>query len=143
MLKWKSMKKTQISDFWFYKFRYQITYGALFVAYFAIILYTIFIAPNGLTSGEIDSATKSANLNFADIFSSQILDFPFRILQKISISLLGLSNFSIKLPAILISIATIFAIIKLAHSWFERGTATLAAIIAIASSQFFFIFPID
>ena len=133
------MKKTQISDFWFYKFRYQITYGALFVAYFAIILYTIFIAPNGLTSGEIDSATKSANLNFADIFSSQILDFPFRILQKISISLLGLSNFSIKLPAILISIATIFAIIKLAHSWFERGTATLAAIIAIASSQFFFI----
>lgn len=138
MLKYQSMKKAQISDFWFYKFRYQITYGILFAAYIAIILYTIFVAPTGLTQNEISSATKSANLNLSNIFSSQILDFPFHILQKASISVLGLSNFSIKLPAILISIATVFAIIRLAHSWFERGTATLATIIAIASSQFFF-----
>ena len=138
MLKYQSMKKAQISDFWFYKFRYQITYGILFAAYIAIILYTIFVAPTGLTPNEISSATKSANLNLSNIFSSQILDFPFHILQKASISVLGLSNFSIKLPAIIISIATVFAIIRLAHSWFERGTATLATIIAIASSQFFF-----
>ena len=138
MLKYPGMKKAQISDFWFYKFRYQITYGILFAAYIAIILYTIFVAPTGLTQNEISSATKSASLNLSNIFSSQILDFPFHILQKVSISALGLSNFGIKLPTILISIATVFAIIRLAHSWFERGTATLATIIAIASSQFFF-----
>lgn len=133
------MKKTQISDFWFYKLRYQITYGTLFLAYLAIIFYTIFIAPNGLTTQEINSATLSANFSISNIFSSDILNAPFRILQNLSISIFGLSNFSIKLPAILISIATIFAIIKLSHAWFERGTATLAAILAIASSQFFFL----
>ena len=133
------MKKTRISDFWFYKFRYQIAYGTLFLAYLAIIFYTIFIAPNGLTSAEIESAKSSANINFANIFSGEIINLPFRLLQSLSISLLGLSNFSIKLPAVVVSLATIFAIIRLAHIWFERGTATLAAVIAITSSQFFFI----
>lgn len=132
------MKKTQISDFWFYKFRYQITYATLFASYLAIIFYTIFVAPNGLTQGEIDSATLSANFNLGDIFSKNTLNAPFRILQMLSISIFGLSNFSIKLPAILISIGTIFAIIKLAHAWFGRGATTLSAIIAVASSQFFF-----
>ncbi|MDO4871975.1 MAG: glycosyltransferase family 39 protein [bacterium] len=133
------MKTKQIDDFWLYKFRYQITYTILFASYLAIIFYSIFIAPNGLTNAEVESATFSANLDFSQIFSAQILNFPFRILQKISIGIFGLSNFSIKLPAILISFATIFAIIRLAHIWFERGTATMASIIAITSSQFFFI----
>lgn len=133
------MKKTRISDFWFYKYRYQLTYGGLFLAFLSIIIYTIFVSPNALTSKEIESATLSANLSFSNIFSSEILNFPFRILQNLSISIFGLSNFSIKLPAILISIATVFAIIKLSHAWFSKGTATLAAILAIASSQFFFI----
>lgn len=132
------MKKTQIGDFWLYKFRYKIAYITLFASYLAIILYTIFVAPNGLTSNEIKSATLSANLSWGDIFSREILNAPFRILQNLSISIFGLSNFSIKLPAILISFATIFVIIKLAHVWFEKGTATLSAIITIASSQFFF-----
>ena len=133
------MKKTRISDFWFYKYRYQLTYGGLFLAFLSIIIYTIFVSPNALTSKEIESATLSANLSFSNIFSSEILNFPFRILQNLSISIFGLSNFSIKLPAILISVATVFAIIKLSHAWFSKGTATLAAILAIASSQFFFI----
>lgn len=133
------MKKTRISDFWLYKFRYQLTYGGLFLAFLSIIIYTIFVSPNALTSKEIESATLSANLSFSNIFSSEILNFPFRILQNLSISIFGLSNFSIKLPAILISIATVFAIIKLSHAWFSKGTATLAAILAIASGQFFFI----
>ena len=133
------MKKTRISDFWFYKYRYQLTYGGLFLAFLSIIIYTIFVSPNALTSKEIESATLSANLSFSNIFSSEILNFPFRIIQNLSISIFGLSNFSIKLPAILISVATVFAIIKLSHAWFSKGTATLAAILAIASGQFFFI----
>ena len=33
----------------------------------------------------------------------------------------------------------VFAVIKLSHTWFSKGTATLAALLAIASGQFFFI----
>ena len=133
------MKKTRISDFWFYKYRYQIGIGILALGYAAIIYYTLFIAPNGLTQAEIESAKNSANLNFSNIFSKEIIDFPYRILQKISIGILGLSNFSIKLPSILISLFCVVAITKLARIWFPRRTSILAAIIAITSSQFFFI----
>ena len=57
------MKNTKISDFWFYKFRYQITYTILFISYISIILYTLFVAPNGLTQAEMDSAQASFNFS--------------------------------------------------------------------------------
>ena len=54
------MKKLKISDFWIYKFRYQIGIGILSLGYLAIIIYTLFITPNGLTAGEIERLTVSS-----------------------------------------------------------------------------------
>ena len=133
------MKKLKISDFWIYKFRYQIGVGILSLSYLAIIIYTLFFAPNGLTAGEIESAKSSVNLNFSNIFSKNILDFPFRFLQKTSIDIFGLSNFAIKLPSVLISLCSIFFITKISGMWFSKRASILASIIAITSSQFFFI----
>ncbi len=133
------MKNTKISDFWFYKFRYQISYTILFFSYISIILYTLFVAPNGLTQAEMESAQASFSFSPESIFSAGIIDAPYKILQKISIMAFGLSNFSIKLPSILLSILSLAGIIKLTHKWFSRGTATLASIIALTSSQLFFL----
>ena len=57
------MKNTKISDFWFYKFRYQITYTILFISYISIILYTLFFVLNELTQADIDSAQASFNFS--------------------------------------------------------------------------------
>jgi len=133
------MKNLKISDFWIYKFRYQIGVGILSLSYLAIIIYTLFFAPNGLTAGEIESAKSSMNLNFSSIFSKNILDFPFRFLQKTSIDIFGLSNFAIKLPSVFISLCSIFFITKISGMWFSKRASILASIIAITSSQFFFI----
>lgn len=133
------MKNTKISDFWFYKFRYQISYTILFISYISIVLYTLFVAPNGLTQAEMDSAQASFSLSPESLFSASIIDAPYKILQKISIMIFGLSHFSIKLPSILLSLLSIVGIIKLTHKWFSRGTATLASIIALTSSQLFFL----
>jgi len=133
------MKNLKISDFWIYKFRYQIGVGILSLSYLAIIIYTLFFAPNGLTAGEIESAKSSVNLNFSNIFSKNILDLPFRFLQKTSIDIFGLSNFAIKLPSVLISLCSIFFITKISGMWFSKRASILASIIAITSSQFFFI----
>ncbi len=89
------MKKLKISDFWIYKFRYQIGIGILSLGYLAIIIYTLFITPNGLTAGEIENTKSAVNLDFSNIFSKNIIDLPYRLLQKISIDIFGLSNFSI------------------------------------------------
>lgn len=133
------MKNTRISDLWFYKFRYQITYTILFFSYISIVLYTLFVAPNGLTQAEMDSAQASFSFSPASLFSANIIDAPYKILQKISIMIFGLNHFSIKLPSILLSLLSIAGIIRLTHKWFSRGTATLASIIALTSSQFFFL----
>ena len=87
------MKKLKISDFWIYKFRYQIGIGILSLGYLAIIIYTLFITPNGLTAGEIENTKSAVNLDFSNIFSKNIIDLPYRLLQKISIDIFGLSNF--------------------------------------------------
>lgn len=133
------MIKQKIANFWLYQQRYRLAYGFLILSFLTILGFAIFVAPSGLTEGEISSATSSFNLNFGNIFSKEIINLPFKILQKISISIFGLGEFSIKLPAILLSILAIFLIIKLSHAWFGRGIATIAAILATASGQFFLI----
>lgn len=133
------MKNLKISDFWIYKFRYQIGIGILSLSYLAIIIYTLLFAPNSLTAGEIESTKNAASLNFSNIFSKNIIDFPFRFLQKISIDIFGLSNFAIKLPSVLISLISLIFITKISGVWFSKRTSVLASIIAITSSQFFFI----
>ena len=131
--------KTVLSNLWFYKYRFQIGYLLLLASYILILFYTIFIAPNGLTKNEVNSAVNSYNLSTDNIFSKEIIDLPFKLLQKISITLLGLSNLSIKLPSILLSFLAILLILELTRKWFAHRTAILATIIAITSSQFFFI----
>ena len=131
--------KTVLSNLWFYKYRFQIGYLLLLASYILILFYTIFIAPNGLTKNEVNSAVSSYNLSTGNIFSKEIIDLPFKLLQKISITLLGLSNLSIKLPSILLSFLAILLILELTKKWFAHRTAILATIIAITSSQFFFI----
>ena len=133
------MKKLKISDFWIYKFRYQIGIGILSIGYLAIIIYTLFITPNGLTAGEIENTKSAVNLDFSNIFSKNIIDLPYRLLQKISIDIFGLSNFSIKLPSIIISLLSLVFITKISGMWFSKRASILASIIAITSSQFFFI----
>lgn len=131
--------KTVLSNLWFYKYRFQIGYLLLLASYILILFYTIFITPNGLTKNEVNSAVSSYNLSTSNIFSKEIIDLPFKLLQKISITLLGLSNLSIKLPSILLSFLAILLILELTKKWFAHRTAILATIIAITSSQFFFI----
>ena len=131
--------KTVLSNLWFYKYRFQIGYLLLLASYILILFYTIFITPNGLTKNEVNSAVSSYNLSTGNIFSKEIIDLPFKLLQKISITLLGLSNLSIKLPSILLSFLAILLILELTKKWFAHRTAILATIIAITSSQFFFI----
>lgn len=133
------MKKANLNNLFIYKYRYFIGYATLCLSFVAILLYSLFIAPNGLTSTEMNSAADSVGFSLENIFTSQIVNAPFKLLQKASIYFFGLNNIGIKLPAVLISIASLFFIIRLTNAWFSRGIATMASIIAITSSQFFFL----
>ena len=131
--------KTVLSNLWFYKYRFQIGYLLLLASYILILFYTIFITPNGLTKNEVNSAVSSYNLSTGNIFSKEIIDLPFKLLQKISITLLGLSNLSIKLPSILLSFLAILLILELTKKWFAHRTAILDNKKSITYIQFYFI----
>ena len=133
------MKNTKINDLWFYKYRYQIGYTGLFISYLLIIFYSIFIAPRGLTINEMNSAYESSQLSLNNLFSLDIINAPYKLLQAASISILGVSLLSVKLPSVILSLFALFGIIKLTNKWFSPGIATLASVIALTSSQFFFL----
>ncbi|MDO4902166.1 MAG: glycosyltransferase family 39 protein [bacterium] len=133
------MIKQKIANFWLYKQRYRLAYGFLILSFISILAFSIFVAPRGLTEAEISFSVASHNLEIENLFSSNIINLPFKILQKLSIGIFGLSEISVKLPAILLSFLAIFLIVKLSHAWFGRGIATITAILATASGQFFFI----
>ena len=67
------MKNLKISDFWIYKFRYQIGIGIISLSYLAIIIYTLLFAPNGLTAGEIESTKKCGKSKLFEYFFPRIL----------------------------------------------------------------------
>lgn len=138
-----TMNKSRISDVWFYKYRYQIGYSGIFISYIVVMLYVLTIAPSGITASEMQSTAQSFHLidslKNGNFFTSGLINAPYKILQFLSVSLLGLSNFSIKLPSIILSIVSLLALIKLTNKWFLNAVATFASVIALTSSQFFFL----
>ena len=98
-----------------------------------------FIAQNGLSEAEINSATSSYNLGRQGILNGDVVDLPYRVLQKFSISLFGLTTFSIKLPSIIISLLLGFLLILLLNRWFKSNVSLLASSLVILSTPFLFL----
>ena len=99
------MKKTPISKLFLYRYRFIIGYTILGLA-FALLLITLpLVAQKGLSQAEIESATSSYYLGKDGILNGDLVDLPYRVLQKLSIMVFGLSNYAIKLPSILVGLA--------------------------------------
>ena len=62
--------------------------------------------------------------------------------NSLSYAILGLSNFSYKLPSVLVTIIGIYSVYRLAAKWYGNKTGRFAALI-LASSQAFFLFNND
>jgi hypothetical protein len=130
------MPKTKVSDLFFYKHRYLIGF-VLFGLVFASILCMAQLVTGGLSNGEMTSAVLSNQL--ADNpFSKSIVNFPFRILQWASVSIFGLTVWSIKLPAIILAALSGIAVIFLLKRWSKLPVVLPAAILILTSSQFLF-----
>ncbi len=133
------MGRLKISETFIYRHRYYIGYGLI-----AIILITMFVlaglfAPSGISSQEMQSAVKSSSVNLYDFKSLEIINLPYHLLQKASMSLLGVSIFTIKLPSIILALFSAIGIIILLRRWYKPGIGVLASLIAITTGQFIFI----
>ncbi len=134
-----SVKKRTLSQFFLYRYRFHIGFFLLSVAYVAILFGLPLLAPAGLSESEMASAAHSYALEPGSILSGDIVNLPYRALQKLSIMLFGLNMYSVKLPSIVIGLFLGLLLILLLNRWFKSNVALLASILAVLSASFLFL----
>ena len=70
------------------------------LAFITLLFALPLFAQNGLSDAEINSATNSYYLGKNGILNGDLVDLPYRVLQKFSIMIFGLTTYAIKLPKI-------------------------------------------
>lgn len=113
-----------------------ILLGAAFI--FLLFLLPLF-AQTGLSEAEMNSATNSYTLEFDAPFNGDMVDLPYRALQKVSIMLFGLTPYAIKLPSIIVGLALGLLLILLLNRWFKSNVSLLASILVVLSTPFLFL----
>lgn len=128
-----------ISSFYIYRFRYYLGYGLITLLLIGLLVFAGLYTPGGLSTSEMDSVVKSSHIDLSSLNSLAVTNLPYHLLQMASLNLFGVSEFSIKLPSLLLAVISAVGLILLLLRWFKPRIAVLATIIAIATGQFLFI----
>ena len=125
----------------FFARRYRIITGyiVLLIAFFCVLVFLPKVAPGGLSSAEMQSTIKSSNINTDFIQQGNIIDLPYHLLQKLSLTIFGLNLISIKLPSIIIGVFAALFIVLLINRWFKSDVAVFGSVLAVLSAAFLFL----
>ncbi len=133
------MKKIIISKLFLYKHRFAIGYTLLTLAFVTLLFLMPAVAQTGLSEAEINSATGSYYLNMERILHGDLVDLPYRLLQKVSIMAFGLTPYAIKLPSIIVGLFLGLLLVLLLGRWFKNNVSLLASCLIILSTPFLFL----
>lgn len=132
-------KKLVISKLFLYRYRFIIGFILLGTAYVGLLFGLPLLAPRGLSEAEMQSAAHSYALQPDSIFKGDIVELPYRALQKLSIVTFGLNVYSVKLPSIIIGLLLGCLLILLLNRWFKSNVALFASILAVLSATFLYL----
>ena len=128
-----------LSDFLTYRFRYQIGYGLIIIAFMSLLVIAGLYIPGGLSEGEMKNFVQTAALDVQDIGTLAIPNMPFYAAQRLSMDILGPTAFAFKLPALISAFITGIGAVLLLRRWFRANIAVLATVIMITTGQFLYI----
>lgn len=128
-----------LSDFLTYRFRYQIGYGLIIVAFMSLLVIAGLYIPGGLSAGEMKNFVQTAALDTQNISTLAIPNMPFYAAQRLSMDILGPTTFAFKLPALICAFITGIGAVLLLRRWFRANIAVLATVIMITTGQFLYI----
>ena len=131
--------KKRVEQFFLFRHRFVIGYILLSFFFFALLSFLPNVAPGGLSQAEMDSAYEASRIGPTLVEQGNVVDLPYIVLQKISLNVFGLNLLSIKLPSIIIAVATAFFIILLLNRWFKNDVAIIASILTTLSTAFLFL----
>lgn len=133
------MKKVTISKLFLYRHRFGIGYIILALLLVILLFGMPLLSPDGLSEAEMESAVVSHETSLETVMNGEIVDLPYHLLQKLSISILGLSAYAIKLPSMLIGLLLSFLLILLLNRWFKNNVAIIASILTVLSAPFLYV----
>lgn len=133
------MKKLVISKLFLYRYRFVIGFILLSAAYLGILFGLPLLSPAGISEAEMQSATSSYAIQLDSVFRGDIVNLPYRVLQKLSIMTFGLNVYAIKLPSIVIGALLGGLLILLLNRWFKTNVALFASILAVLSASFLYL----
>ena len=133
------MKKIVISKLFLYKYRFIIGYIILGLAFVGMLFALPLVANHGLSQAEIASAESSYSLGFDAPLKGDLVDLPYRVLQKLSIKIFGLTPYAIVLPSIVIGLLLGLLLILLLNRWFKSNVSLLASCIIVLSTPFLYL----
>lgn len=122
-----------------YRLRYWVGYSIFGLALIGLLFYAGIYIPGGISTAEQHSVIQASAINLTSLDSLAVLNLPYLLLQKASISVLGVSDLSIKLPSLVLAFASGIGLLFLLMKWFKPNIGILTAIIAITTGQFLFI----
>ncbi len=130
------MNASLIRELILYRYRYVISYSLFAVLLIGLSFIDLGSVPYGISNSEMNSAVASNSLNPYRPQITDIVNLPYHLLQKLSIGLLGLSALSIKLPSVILAIASGIVMMLMLRLWFRHNVATLTLLISIISVPF-------
>lgn len=133
------MAKLLFSDFFTYRYRYQIGYALVTLVFVALLVFAGFFVPGGLSEGESKSFIQTASMDLQNIQSLAIPNAPFFAAQRFSMELLGPTVFAFKLPALICAFIASLGAVLLLRQWFRANIAVLATVIMITTGQFLYV----
>ena len=131
-----SAVKKRTKQSFLYRYRFILGYLALMVVFFILLCFLPRIAPGGLSQAEMDSVVAANEISFTSATNENVINLPYYLLQKASVSIFGLSLYSIKLPSIIIGALAAFFIVLLLNRWFKSDVAIVGSILTTLSTAF-------
>lgn len=131
--------RLRIDKLFLYRHRFGIGYTILTLIFLFLLVFLPMISPDGISTEEMESAVSSSDVTWGSVISGDTVNLPYRLLQKASISVFGLTMYSIKIPSILIAAITAVLLVLLLNRWFKSNVAIIASVITTLSSAFLFL----
>ncbi len=128
-----------VTSFYTYRWRYWIGYGFLGLFFICLLLFAGLYVPGGISTQEMETVIKSSTISLTNLDSLAMTNLPYHLLQKVSLTVFGVSDFSIKLPSLVLAFFSALGLVVLLRRWFRPNIALLASVIAVTTGQFLFI----
>lgn len=128
----------KVTDYLLYRWRYILGYGVISLIVIGLMLVAGLMIPGALSQAELDSVVTSSKplLSFDPSF---IVNLPYHLLQRASLHIFGVTVFSIKLPSLILGVASVIGMFILLRGWFRHNVAVLTTLLIITTGQFLYL----